>query len=134
MKRTLAFSAACIAATLLFAAPASAQQGDAVIAQARASGLVGEQADGFLGFVPDAQISADLRGRVEQINIRRRALYTSRAAERDVTVNEMAAAVACEIFAGRIAAGEHYRDEAGHWRQRTAAQPVVTPSFCPPSP
>lgn len=134
MTRISAIPAAFIAAMLAFTAAASAQQGDTVVAQARASGLVGEQADGFLGFVPDAQISADLRGRVEQINIRRRALYTSRAAERDVTVNEMAAAVACEIFAGRIAIGERYRDEAGHWRQRTATQSVAMPSFCPPSP
>ena len=131
MKRTLMFSALLLAAALT-AAPASAQQSDPVVSQARASGLVGEQADGFLGFVPNAQISADLRGRVEQINIRRRALYTTRATERDVTVNEMAAAVACEIFADRIAVGERYRDQNGQWRQRTASQPVVMPTFCAP--
>lgn len=128
MKRTL-FSAAAIAAAMAFALPASAQT-DPAVAEARAAGHVGEQADGFLGFSPGASISADLRGRVDQINIRRRAVYTSRAAERGVTVNEMAAAVACEIFAGRIATGEHYRDEAGQWRQRTASQPVDMPSFC----
>lgn len=128
MKRTL-FSAAAIAAAMAFALPASAQT-DPAVAEARAAGHVGEQADGFLGFSPGASISADLRGRVDQINIRRRAVYTSRAAERGVTVNEMAAAVACEIFAGRIANGEHYRDEAGQWRQRTASQPVDMPSFC----
>lgn len=130
MQRTFVISAALLALTLVVA-PAVAQQSDAVVAQARASGQVGEQADGFLGFVPGAQISADLRGRVDQINIRRRALYSSRAAERDVTVNEMAAAVACEIFSARIAVGERYRDENGQWRQHTAAQPVAAPSFCP---
>lgn len=130
MKRTTFLLAGLVAAVAAFAIPAAAQQADAVVSQARATGLVGEQADGFLGFVPGASISADLRGRVDQINIRRRGVYTSRAAERNVTVNEMAAAVACEIFSGRIAVGERYRNEAGQWRQRSASQPVEAPSFC----
>lgn len=131
MKRTFLLFAALLALGLT-APAASAQQSDAVVAQARASGLVGEQADGFLGFVPGAQISADLRGRVEQINIRRRTLFATRASERDVSVNEMAAAVACEIFAERIAVGERYRDQNGQWRQHTASQPVAMPTFCAP--
>ena len=124
------FAAAMLTGALLLAAPAQAQN-DAVIAQARAAGAVGEQADGYLGFVPGANISADLRGRVEQNNIQRRALYTRRAAERNVSVSEMAAAVACEVFERRIALGERYRNERGQWRQRTASTPVEKPSFCP---
>lgn len=133
MTRTIALlsAAALLAGALAFSAPAGAQASDPVINQARAGGLVGEQADGYLGFVPGASISADLRGRVEQINIRRRALYTQRAAERNASVNEMAAAVACEVFErGRIAVGERYRNAAGQWRQRTAANPVEIPAFC----
>ena len=114
-----------------FAIPARAQGSDPVVTQARAAGQVGEQADGYLGYVPGASVSADLRSHVDQINIRRRALYTSRAEQRSVSVNEMAAAVACEIFQGRIAVGERYRDQSGQWRQRTASQGVAMPSFCP---
>jgi uncharacterized protein YdbL (DUF1318 family) len=131
MTRTFALfsAAALLAGALAVSAPASAQ--DAVVNQARASGLVGEQADGYLGFVPGASISADLRGRVDQINIRRRALYTQRAAERNASVNEMAAAVACEVFQrGRISVGERYRNAAGQWRQHTASSPVEVPAFC----
>jgi len=123
-----------IGAFLLAAAlamPAHAQAADAVVAQARAAGQVGEQADGYLGYPNGAQASADVRSHVDQINIRRRALYTSRAQQRNVSVNEMAAAVACEIFQGRIAVGERYRDEGGQWRQRTGSQQVSMPSFCP---
>lgn len=120
---------ALTAAALSLTAPAMAQ--DATLNQARAAGLIGEQADGFLGFVPGATISADLRGRVEQNNIQRRQLYTRRANERNVSVNEMAAAVACEVFQSRIAVGERYRAENGQWRQRTASQAVEMPSFCP---
>jgi uncharacterized protein len=123
-----AFAAAALAAALALAAPAMAQ--DSVISQARAQGLIGEQADGYLGFVPGAQISADLRGRVEQNNMQRRQLYTRRANERGVSVNEMAAAVACEVFQSRIAIGEKYRNQAGQWRQRTATTPVEMPTFC----
>jgi uncharacterized protein YdbL (DUF1318 family) len=131
MLRTIAIAAAaCFAAAL--ATPAIAQAAaDSVVNAARANGLIGEQADGYLGYAPSAQISADLRGRVDQINIQRRALYTRRAAERNVSVNEMAAAVACEVFRTRIAVGERYRDELGQWRRHTESDPVVTPSFCP---
>lgn len=129
MIRTLAFTAIA-AAALALSAPAFAQAADSALTQARSQGLIGEQADGYLGFVPGATISADLRGRVEQNNIQRRQLFTRRAAERAVSVNEMAAAVACEVFERRIAMGERYRDEAGQWRQRTASSPVAQPSFC----
>jgi uncharacterized protein YdbL (DUF1318 family) len=137
MTRTRAFDLLgplLMGAFLLAAAlamPAHAQAGDAVVAQARAAGSVGEQADGYLGYPSGAQASADVRAHVDQINIRRRALYTSRASERSVSVNEMAAAVACEIFQSRIAIGERYRDESNQWRQHTASQPVAMPSFCP---
>lgn len=128
MMRKLAL-AAVIAAALAAAAPAMAQ--DAVLNQARAQGLIGEQADGYLGIVPGANVSADVRSHVDQNNIQRRALYTRRAAQRNVSVNEMAAAVACEVFENRIAVGERYRNETSQWRQRTASQPVQIPSFCP---
>ena len=115
---------------LLLAAPASAQA-DPAIDQAKAAGSVGEQADGFVGVVPGASASADVRARVDQLNIRRRAAYTERAQARGVTVNEMAAAVSCQIFTQRINVGEHYREENNHWRQRTASASVLIPSFCP---
>ena len=129
MTRTFAFAAAA-AALLALATPALGQAADNALAQARANGLIGEQADGYLGFVPGASISADLRGRVEQNNMQRRQLYQRRATERSVSVNEMAAAVAREVFERRIAIGERYRNEAGQWRQRTASNPVEMPSFC----
>ncbi len=98
---------------------------------ARAAGVIGEQADGYLGVAAGQTASADLRARVDQINIRRRAAYTERAAATGVSVNEMAAAVACQLLASRVQVGERYRDESGTWRQRTASAPVAIPSFCP---
>jgi uncharacterized protein YdbL (DUF1318 family) len=131
MKRHFVFAGLAAAALALTATVAVAQAQDSALTQARASGLIGEQADGYLGFVPGANISADLRGRVDQNNIQRRQLYTRRASERSVSVNEMAAAVACEVFERpRIAVGERYRNEAGQWRQRTAGAAIDVPSFC----
>ncbi|MGE0596374.1 MAG: YdbL family protein [Hyphomonadaceae bacterium] len=123
-------AATALALGIVIASSAWAQQ-DNVLAQARAQGIVGEQADGFLGFPPGANVSADIRARVDQINIRRRAVYTERAAQRNVTINEMAAAVACEILQGRVPVGERYRDESGQWRTHAAGDPVQVPSFCP---
>jgi uncharacterized protein len=123
--------AAAFAGAFAFAAPALAQR-DAVIAQAREAGIVGEQADGYLGFAPGAQISADLRARVEQNNIRRRAAYTQTAASRNASVAEVAAAVACEVFQDpqKLRVGERYRDGQGQWRQFTTSEPVAVPAVC----
>jgi uncharacterized protein YdbL (DUF1318 family) len=116
------------AVSLMLAAPAFGQ--DSTVAQGRADGLIGEQTDGYLGFFPGADISADLRGRVNQINIERRAAYTRRAAQRNVSVEEMAYAVACDVYESRIATGERYRNEAGQWLIRTSA-PAQKGSRCP---
>jgi uncharacterized protein YdbL (DUF1318 family) len=129
MKRLVI--AALAAGALLAAAPAFGQATDAVIAQARANGLVGEQTDGYLGFVTGASINADLRGRVNQINIQRRTVYTRRAEARSASVDEVAYAVACDVFENRIATGERYRNEAGQWRTRTATEPAEKGSRCP---
>ena len=101
---SLPFWKIAVASLLLAAAlavPALAQSDP--LAQARAAGQIGEQADGYLGFVSGASVSADARARMDQFNIRRRAAYTQRAQASNVSANEMAAAVACEIFSGRIA-------------------------------
>jgi uncharacterized protein YdbL (DUF1318 family) len=128
--RTL-FAAAAMS-LVAFAAPALAQSApDPVIEAARADGQVGEQADGYLG-VRDANASADLRARVQQNNIKRRAYYTETATQRGATVEAMGAALACEQIArGRIAPGHWYRTEAQEWRQRIGDGPVQKPSYCP---
>lgn len=125
----IALAALALSLGLTAAAPAWAQA-DPVITEARAAGVVGEQADGYLGVVGGQTASADIRARVDQINIRRRAEYQARAERNNATVNEMAASTACVVFATRIREGEFYRDETGSWRQHTAAAPVAVPAFC----
>ncbi len=94
----------------------------------RASGAAGEQADGYLGLVGSA--SAEVRARVDAVNIQRRAVYTDLASRRGATIEEVAAATACEIFASRVGPGQYYRLPDGIWRQRNGNEPVPRPAHC----
>jgi uncharacterized protein YdbL (DUF1318 family) len=97
-------------------------------AQLRASGHAGEQADGYLGVVDSAP--ANVRSQVESINIQRRAAYTRLAQQRNATIEEVAAATACRLFATRVGPGQYYRLPDGVWRQRNGNEPVPRPSHC----
>ncbi len=97
-------------------------------ASLRATGKVGEQADGYLGIVGSAD--ASLRAQVDAINIKRRAYYTDLAAKRGVSVADVGAATACELFGSRVAPGEYYKDESGAWQQRAGSAPVKLPGYC----
>lgn len=117
------------AVILLTAVPILAQGADPLVESARASGFAGEQADGYLGVRPGGP--AELKAHVDAINIQRRAIYTDTAsAKPGVTIADVGAAAACVQFRNRVAVGNWYRDQAGQWRQRTAAAPVVMPGFC----
>ena len=119
-----------VVALAVIASPALAQAADPVVEAARASGIVGEQADGYLG-TSRAGAAADLKARIDGINIQRRALYAETAsAKTGVTAADVGAAAACQQFRGRVALGHYYRDQSSSWHQRTSAAPVIMPSFC----
>ncbi|MBP7135230.1 MAG: YdbL family protein, partial [Sphingomonadaceae bacterium] len=87
----------------------------------------GEQADGYLGI--RGSVSEALRAEVDAINIKRRAAYTQRAAQKGATVKEVAAAVGCETLATRVASGRAYLLPDGVWRVKSTA-PIALPSYC----
>jgi uncharacterized protein YdbL (DUF1318 family) len=97
-------------------------------AQLRASGQVGEQADGYLGLVGSAP--AAVRAQVDAVNIKRRAYYTDLAAKRGAKIEEVAATTACELFRTKIAPGQYYRLPDGVWRQRDGSTPIPLPGYC----
>ena len=107
------------AVLLLLAAPAAAQR-DPAYAAARAGGEVGEQPDGYLGLVGAG--SPALHALVGDINIKRKAAYTSQAAAAGATVQQFAFTSGCTLIE-QTAPGEKYRSPAGVWKTRTAAQP-----------
>ena len=111
-------------------APVLAQGADPLVESARASGYVGEQADGYLGIVKPGGADG-LKARVDAINIQRRAIFTDTAsAKPGVTIADVGAAAACQQFRNRVPVGHSYRDASGNWHQHTAASAVVMPSFC----
>jgi len=121
-----------IAALLLGATATSAaayQAGrDPAYQNARETGLVGEKADGYLGFaVPP---SATIRALVEDINIKRKAAYSKEALANGATVEEMALRSGCRLIAERTVAGEKYQTPSGQWMTRDA-NPPIRDSRCP---
>jgi hypothetical protein len=97
-------------------------------AELRASGQVGEQADGYLGLVGSAP--AAVRTQVDSVNIKRRAYYTDLAAKRGAKIEEVAATTACELFRTKVAPGQYYRLPDGVWRQRDGSTPIPLPAYC----
>ena len=121
-----------IAALLLGATATSAvayQAGrDPAYQSARQSGLVGEKADGYLGFVTSP--SPAIKALVEDINIKRRAAYSKEALANGATIEEMALRTGCRLIAERTVAGEKYQTPSGQWKTRDSSAPELD-SRCP---
>ena len=102
-------------------------QRDPAYAAARESGQVGEKMDGYLGIVGTA--SPELQRLVDDINIKRKAVYAQRAQEARATLEEYALTAGCQAIA-RTVPGEKYQAPDGTWQTRTSAPPIRDPR-CP---
>lgn len=98
------------------AAAHSQGRGDPQIEQARASGVIGERIDGYLGIVGSAD--PEIARKVQDINNRRRALYEQTARETGSTVQQVARVAGERLLADRVQPGEYYMDESGTWKRR----------------
>ena len=94
---------------------------------ARASGIVGERYDGYLGLATSAP--AALRSQVATINIRRRSLYSNLAARRGASPQEVGITAGCQLLA-RVGVGEAYMLSDGAWRRRAPGQAAPVPDYC----
>lgn len=108
------------------ATPAFAQRDPAYDA-ARRAGTIGEKADGYLGIVGSGD--AALRAMVDDLNIKRRAVYAEKAQAQRATLEEYAFTSGCLAIA-RTQPGEKYQAPDGTWQTRTAAPPQRDPR-CP---
>lgn len=111
-----------LAATLAIASlatPALAQR-DPAYAAARAAGQVGEKIDGYLGIVGTA--TPALQAIVNDINIKRRALYAQRAQAANATLDEYALTAGCQAIMA-TKPGEKYQAPDGSWQTRGAGAP-----------
>ena len=125
IKAALAGSAFAVALGGV-AAPAYAQR-DPAYAAARSSGHVGEKMDGYLGIVGSETV--ELRRIVNDINIKRRAVYSERAQATNATLEEYALTAGCQAILA-TKPGEKYQAPDGSWQTRTAAAPMRD-SRCP---
>ena len=122
--RTLALAAALLGAAGLVtvslgAAPAAAQTAEqkALVDAAKARGIVGEKADGFLGFVSGSGDAA-LQQAVDAINSGRADLYRQAAARNGVSVAAAGAAAYEQVVSSRLRPGEYYQAADGSWRRK----------------
>lgn len=125
-KTVAALGIAGIVLALGAAGAALAQSRDPAYAAAKAAGQVGEQTDGYLGVVGNAP--ADVRAMVKDINNKRRAVYTEKAAGKS-TIEEYAFATACRLIL-ETKPGEKYQGADGTWKTRGAGAPERDPR-CP---
>ena len=104
--------------TLAGAALADPASAKAAVDAAKAAGVVGEQADGFLGFVNAGAASADVKAAVAEINAGRRQLYAQAAAKNGVTPAAAGASAFKTVVQDRLKAGEFYQTAGGAWVQK----------------
>ena len=87
-----------------------------MIDAAKAQGVVGEQADGYLGIRTTAD--PDLRTAVSATNSARRQVYAASAADVGTSTEVAAARMFESQLLPRISTGQWYRNASGQWVQR----------------
>jgi uncharacterized protein len=111
----LRFLALVVSASALVVSAAGAVDNGGPIDEAMKAGRVGEQANGFLGFVSTpTPAQADLQRRVNEVNIRRRAVYTNVAKDSGETIDRVAVLQALRQIS-KAEPGEFFRDTTGAW-------------------
>jgi uncharacterized protein YdbL (DUF1318 family) len=121
-QRVYAFAilAAALISGGVMSGPAFAQGRDPAYAAARAGGLVGEQTNGYLGIAGAA--TPELKRMVDDLNIRRKAVYAERATAQHATLDQYAFTMGCQLI-GQTLAGEKYLSPDGRWLVRGSGAP-----------
>lgn len=121
-----ALAAAGLSLALGLPSAAFAQR-DPAYAAARASGQVGERMDGYLGIVGAA--TPALRAMVDDLNIKRKAVYAEKAQAQHATLEEYAFTSGCLLIQQTVP-GEKYQAPGGAWVTRSAG-PAQRDPRCP---
>lgn len=118
-RATFKFGIAALVA-LGLAVPATAQR-DPAYEAARENGSIGEKPDGYLGIVRGGD--AQLQRLVNDINLKRKQVYTDRASAEGSTVEQFAFTAGCNTIS-RTQPGEKYQAPDGTWKTRDSSPPV----------
>ncbi|MBA2589579.1 MAG: YdbL family protein [Alphaproteobacteria bacterium] len=107
-----------VAALLLLATPAFADLASdkAAVEAAKAAGAVGEQADGYLGFVSGSADGA-VTAAVNEINAGRANVYADTAAKTGVTRDAAGQATGAQLI-GRVPGGQFFKPLGGGWTRK----------------
>jgi uncharacterized protein len=122
-----AIACGAIALTIAGVAVTPAMARDPAYEAARSAGQVGEKMDGYLGIVGGG--SGELRRIVDDINIKRKAVYARKAQEQHATVEEYAFTSGC-LLISQTKPGEKYQAPDGNWKTRGSGAPERD-SRCP---
>jgi len=117
MRHDLSITAAVLAALAIAPAAAIAMDAKSAVDAAKAQGVVGEQADGFLGFVKPSSDTA-LKAAVQEINDGRAGLYRQAAAKNGVSVEAAGASAYTTIVQAKLKPGEYYKPTNGGWTKK----------------
>jgi uncharacterized protein YdbL (DUF1318 family) len=106
------------AALLLLATPAFADLASdkAAVDAAKAAGTVGEQADGYLGFVNGSADGATTAA-VNEINAGRANVYAQTAAKSGVTRDAAGQATGAQLIA-KMPSGQYIKPMGGSWTKK----------------
>ena len=123
MKRNI-FTAMLVAGALI-ATSAAAIDNNGPVDRALAAGIIGEQADGYLGFVrtPTAA-QADLPRRINEINIRRRGVFNEAAKVNGETEDRVALLSALRQIT-KTPNGEYFQDSTRTWCVKSPESQVM---------
>ncbi|HSV03754.1 MAG TPA: YdbL family protein [Phenylobacterium sp.] len=102
------------AVVLTGAAAVAQSDAKARVDAAKAAGVVGEQADGFLGFVTGAADPA-LKAAVAEINAGRAQVYREAAAKNGVSPEAAGASAFNTVVREKLKPGEYYKPAGGGW-------------------
>lgn len=117
-RNILGVGAAVLAALALPAAAlAQSAQAKAAVDAAKSAGIVGEQADGFLGFVTGGGDPA-LHSAVAEINAGRSQVYSQAAAKSGATPAAAGASAFVNAIQPRIQPGQFYKPAGGGWAKK----------------
>ena len=87
----------------------------ATVDAAKAAGTVGEQADGYLGVVSNAD--GAVTAAVNEINAGRRQVYSQTAAKSGVTPDAAGQATGAQLI-GKVPSGQYFKPLGGAWTKR----------------
>lgn len=86
------------------------------LTQPKADGLIGEQANGYIGLVTQ-DVSADIRKLVSDINAKRKTGYQKIAAKQGTSLADVER-VGGNTAIGKTLKGNYIRDASGSWRKK----------------